>query len=172
MDDRAIAWVQMMRDELKARVDKGEGAVKGEKHRILWLQTAPLFLDVTKMLEDEFQAAIVLSELDDVGRRGEIQQEDPIEALARSALVISWNGLAQNRVNRVLHLAEEFKVDACIHFSQWGCKVASNSAGVIKDALEKELGIPTLILTGDYMDVRNYSENTYRTQFESLMEML
>ena len=125
------------------------------------------------MLEDEFQAAIVLSELHDIGLRGEVHDEDdPITRVARSALQFSWNGVAQNRVKRVLELAREFKADACIHFSQWGCKVAANCAGVIKDALAEEVGIPTLILTGDYMDARNFSEATYRSQFETLMEML
>ena len=172
-DDRAVAWVQMIRDELKERVEKGEGAVTNEKHRIIWLQTAPLFRDVSRMLEDEFQAAIVLSELHDVHWGGKKHEEDDtLTAIARNAIQLSWNGVAQHRVDRVLQLAKEFKADAIIHFSQWGCKVAANCAGVIKDALEEELGIPTLILTGDYMDARNFSEATYRSQFETLMEML
>lgn len=171
-DDRAMAWVEMMRDEVQGRVDRGEGAIKNEKHRILWLQTAPLFQDVSKILEDEFNASIVMSELDDVGRRGRIEGDDPIRSLARSALQFSWNGLAEHRVKRVLQLAEEFKADACIHFSQWGCKVVSNSAAIIKNTLENELGIPTLIIKGDYMDARNFSEADYRSQFEILMEML
>ena len=172
-DDRALAWIKMARDELKERVEKGEGAVKDEKHRILWLHTAPLFKDVTKILEDEFQASVVVSELDDVGLRGDRNEKDgPIEAMARANLQFSWNGLAQNRVDRVLELAQEIKADACIAFSQWGCKVASNATSPVKDALENELGIPTLILKGDYMDARNYSEADDRSQFEALMEML
>jgi benzoyl-CoA reductase/2-hydroxyglutaryl-CoA dehydratase subunit BcrC/BadD/HgdB len=41
-----------------------------------------------------------------------------------------------------------------------------------KKAIEKELGVPVLVLEGDCYDTRNYSASQLRTRVETFAELL
>lgn len=172
-DEGVLTFVQSMRDEVKERAGKGQGVVEKESYRILWLQTVFQFTDIWEYLEREFGAVIVMDELTDCARQlGRLEARDPLESLVLNRILHPWAGSAQHRVERVIQMAREYRVDGCIHFSPWGCRVTSGSARMIKDALKNELGLPTLILEGDYIDKRCYSEEEIRTRLEEFIERL
>lgn len=175
MVDYLTAQLEMVR----SRAEKKIGALPKENYRIGWLHTPPLFTDIFARIEREFNAAIVFCEFADIfpGIYAEIFQDDealeqPLLALSKRALRHPWQGSVQNRIAWVLNLAERYKVDACIQYSQWGCRHTSLSIGMVKEALKKELGIRTLVIEGDYFDARNYSEEDILDRIESFLETI
>ena len=80
--------------------------------------------------------------------------------------------MSENRTQSILRQAEEYKIDGCIHFLPWGCRVSSNAAGVIKDSLMKEMGIPTLTLDSCYMDPNLFVESQVKAKMEGFIEMM
>ena len=170
-DLRTIEYFDGVCQEAEERVRKGQGVVPQEKHRILWCHTAPLFTDVFSFLEEEYGAVVVFDELSYVPPPMD-ESLDLLEEIAAEKIRYSWNGPAERRVKILLDIAREYKIDACVHFDQWGCQIANGSAKMVRDALEAELSIPTLILEGDYMDFRVNSEEQIKSKLVSFMEIL
>lgn len=98
---------------------------------------------------------------------------EPLERIAQGHMrAANWYGPIERRMQWVLEMCRDFKVDACVHFSQWGCRCTNPAASLVRDGLQKELGIPTLILEGDYMDARNYNQAEYEETLEQFVKMV
>lgn len=178
-DPRMVDYLTSQLAMVKARVEEKKGALARENYRIGWLSTPPLFTDVFARIEQEFDAAIVFCEFADIfpGMYAEIFEDDeamerPLLAMSKRALRHPWQGPVQRRIDWVLKLAERYKVDACIQYSQWGCRHTSLSIGMVKEALRGELGVRTLVIEGDYFDFRNYSEEDLLGKIESFLETI
>jgi len=170
-DPRTVEYFQGVCQEVRDRVRRGEGVVPEERYRLLWCHTAPLFTDIFTFLEEEYGAVVVFDELSYVGPAPD-SARGLLERIAWEKIQYAWNGPAERRLQILLNIAQEYKVDAAIHFSQWGCQIADGSAKMIRDLLEERLGIPTLILEGDYMDYRINSEEQIKAKLASFMEVL
>lgn len=170
-DSRTVEYFEGVCREAEERVQARQGVVPKERHRLLWCHTAPLFTDVFSFLEEEYGAVVVFDELSHVGPPAD-DSLGLLEGIAAEKIQYSWNGPAERRAQIVLDIAREYRVDACIHFDQWGCQIANGSAKMIRDALDAKLGIPTLTLEGDYMDFRVNSEEQIKTRLASFLEIL
>ena len=80
--------------------------------------------------------------------------------------------MSQRRTKSIIEKARDYKVDGCIHFIPWGCRVSSNAYGVIKDNLMKELGVPTLSLDSCYMDPNLFVLPQVKAKVEAFLEMI
>jgi benzoyl-CoA reductase/2-hydroxyglutaryl-CoA dehydratase subunit BcrC/BadD/HgdB len=169
-----ISFPKAVHDEIKERVEKREGAVAHERYRLLWCQTPPFYTDLTGYLEEKYGAVIAFNDPHKYiwWQKGEYDQLPPLEILARRYLAEEWNGPSFRRIEVLVQSAREYKVDAVIHFNHWGCRISSNHARLLKDKVWEELGIPTLILEGDYMDMRNYNEQQLKDCIEAFLERL
>jgi len=54
-----------------------------------------------------------------------------------------------------------------VHFSHWGCRQSTDALRVVAEALQAE-GVPLLVLDGDCVDARSYSDGQYRTRWRDL----
>jgi benzoyl-CoA reductase/2-hydroxyglutaryl-CoA dehydratase subunit BcrC/BadD/HgdB len=170
-DLRTVEYFKEVCDEVRGRVNRGEGVVPKERYRLLWCHTAPLFTDIFTFLEQEYGAVVVFDELSYVGPPAD-ESNGLLEGIAMEKIQYAWNGPAERRLQILLKIAEKYKIDACVHFNQWGCQIADGSAKMIRDTMEEKLGIPTLILEGDYMDFRINSEEQIKTKLASFMEVI
>ncbi len=169
---KAFDYFKSLLAEVRDRVEKKQGVVENEKYRLLWLQTAPLFTDFFKVLEEEYGAVVVLDELSAIDWNEE-RTSDPFYDIAKRGMSNSWWGeMSENRTQTILKQAEDYKIDGCIHFLPWGCRVSSNAAGVIKDALMKEMGVPTLTLDSCYMDPNLFVESQVKAKMEGFIEIM
>jgi len=82
-----------------------------------------------------------------------------------------WGSPVETRIERVKWLCQEFKIDAIIHSSQWGCHKTMNGIRLVADVIEREMGIPTLMMEGDCWDVRNFNEAEYYGKLEDFVNM-
>jgi benzoyl-CoA reductase/2-hydroxyglutaryl-CoA dehydratase subunit BcrC/BadD/HgdB len=169
--DAAVRVAEAYRDEFARKVGAGIGGVPGEQVRLLWIQNRIQFQSrVEEMLEDQFGAAIVIDELNDIDW-DPIDPDDPYRGLARRALSVPLTGAAPRRVRNLQRLARAYRVDGAINPCHWGCRQGTGARGLYELGL-KEIGVPVLNLEVDCIDERNFAPGQVRTRIEAFMEML
>lgn len=102
---------------------------------------------------------------------GEMDSDDPFEAIARKMILNMYNGGFERRVKTVSDLVDRIKPDGVIQFCHWGCKQSAGGAGIYRDYFRKK-GIPFLAVDGDAVDKRNNQEGQIKTRLEAFLEML
>lgn len=169
--DAGVDVARAFRDELAQRIDGGKGGVQGEKVRLLWIQNRIQFKNpLIDMLEKEYQAAVVVDELNSITWEP-IDTDDPYMGMARRAISNPFNGTIERRIDHLKELAVDYRIDGAINPCNWGCRQGTGSRGLIEDGL-REIGVPVLNLEVDCVDQRNFAEGQLRTRVEAFMEML
>jgi len=169
--DAGIEIAQAYRDEFESMVKTGQSGAPAEKIRLLWLQNRIQFKNpLIKMLEQEYQASIVIDELNDITWEA-IDPADPFVGVAKRTITIPFNGEINWRLNHVRHLSTAYKIDGAVNPCHWGCRQGTGARGLIQAGL-KEIGIPVVNLEVDCVDTRNFAEGQLRTRLEAFMEML
>lgn len=167
----AVKVAKAYRDEFAARVETGVAGVPGERVRLLWIQNRIQFKHpLVEMLEKQYQASIVVDELNDI-TWDPIDPSDPFDGLARRAISIPFNGTAESRVSHMKRLAETYRIDGAVNPCHWGCRQGTGARGLIEEGL-KEIGVPVLNLEVDCVDSRNFAEGQLRTRLEAFIEMI
>ncbi len=167
----AIEVAEAYRDGFRQRIASGKGGVPGEKVRLLWIQNRIQFRHpLEKLLEDEYQASIVIDELNDFNW-DPIDPDEPFEGLARRSIAIPFNGTVETRVAHLQKLARHYKVHGAVNPCNWGCRQGTGARGLIEAGL-KEIGVPVLNLEVDCVDDRKFTEGQVRTRLEAFLEML
>lgn len=170
----AIPYLKALVEELREKVKKGDGAVPEEKYRLLWCQTPPFYVDLTTWMEEKYGAVVAFNDphKEVWWEPGRYDGVPVLEAMAHQYITDPWNGPSERRVSALTANAVDYSVDGAVHFSQWGCRVSAGHAQMLAERLDKEVGIPTLILEGDYMDFRNYSDDQVKSRLSAFLEML
>jgi benzoyl-CoA reductase/2-hydroxyglutaryl-CoA dehydratase subunit BcrC/BadD/HgdB len=169
--DAGIEIAQAYKDEFGNMVRDGQSGVPGETVRLLWLQNRIQFKNpLIKMLEQEYQAAIVIDELNDI-TWDPIDPADPFTGVAKRTITVPFNGEISRRLNHIRHLSAAYKVDGAVNPCHWGCRQGTGARGLVQASLQ-EIGIPVVNLEVDCVDTRNFAEGQLRTRLEAFMEML
>ena len=178
---KAVDYFRIWRDEMQERADKGIGAVKEEKLRVLWAVSGPFHADPFTILERrgvsipwfQFDVAMRWSAVkyplygDDTeyGRK-----LSPLEEEASRMLNFSWGGLAQRWVEDTLFVCRDLKIDAIINFKQVGCTATVGLAKILEDRAEKELGIPTMHFEGRQLDPSYFDQVQVNSQLNLFVD--
>jgi benzoyl-CoA reductase/2-hydroxyglutaryl-CoA dehydratase subunit BcrC/BadD/HgdB len=169
--ETAIEIAQAYKNEFTARIERGISGVPGERLRLIWLQEAILFKNpLIKMLEKDYQATVVVEELNDIYWEP-IDPGDPFMGLARRTIAFPFNGAVERRIKHIKKLVQAYRIDGAINPCHWGCRQGTGSRGLIAEAL-KGLNIPVINLEVDCADSRNFAEGQLRTRLEAFMEVL
>jgi benzoyl-CoA reductase/2-hydroxyglutaryl-CoA dehydratase subunit BcrC/BadD/HgdB len=169
--DAAVRVAEAYRDEFARKVKAGVAGIRGEQLRLLWIQNRIQFRNpVDEWLEEQFRAAIVIDELNDIDWEP-IDPDDPYVGLARRALSIPLTSTAATRVRNLQRLAKLYHVDGAVNPCHWGCRQGTGIRGLVEMGL-KEVGVPVLNLEVDCVDERNFAAGQVRTRIEAFMEML
>lgn len=159
------------RDEFKQKVEMGIGGLPEEKHRLLWIQNRIQFKNnLLDLLEQKFGANMVIDELNYIWWNP-MDESDPLRSLALRNASHPLLGPVERRIEVLVHLAKEFKVDGAVNPVHWGCRQSGGAKVLFKEALQ-EIGVPIINLDVDCVDDRNFSEAQLWTRLEAFMEML
>jgi benzoyl-CoA reductase/2-hydroxyglutaryl-CoA dehydratase subunit BcrC/BadD/HgdB len=152
-NSKAMLYLSSLVKELKEKVEQGEGAVPEEKYRLLWCQTPPFYVDLTTWMEEKYGAVVAFNDPHKElwWEKGEYDGVPVLEAMGRQFITDPWNGSSERRVSTLVENAREYSVHGAVHFNQWGCRVSAGHSQLFAERLEKELGIPTLILDGAWI---------------------
>ncbi len=169
--DEGVEVARGYRDELAAALAGRDPHLPREPLRLMWLQNRIQFRSpVERLLSDEYGAAIVADELNDVWWEP-LDPDDPIPGMADRALTMPLMLSARRRAAQILAIAERYDLDAVINPCHWGCRQGTGTRGLIQGALQ-ERGLPVLNLEVDCVDARQFAEGQIRTRLEAFVEML
>jgi len=161
--------------EMQERVRAGIGAVPNEKYRLLW-DNLPIWYRM-KWLSDQFaghDACLVADTYTSAwcGSMGFINVNDFIgssaEAYTRSYLNLGVDQMARI----VLSMVDKYDVDGIVMHSNRSCKPYSFGQYDIQKIVERERGVPSLLIEADMVDERSFSESQVKTRIDAFIEMI
>lgn len=167
----AVGMYEMLLAEVRERVERGEGVIDNERHRLLWLGPAPNYDTSLLNYFEDFGAVLVRSDLDSI-YLGNFNPDDPLDGLARKMVANTFSGSLESRIAYTLNLARDYRVDGVVAYTHLGCRLYAGGQRAVCDALKEEFGIPYLLLGGDLVDARGYDRSSLRNKIEEFLETL
>ncbi|MBI4287254.1 MAG: 2-hydroxyacyl-CoA dehydratase [Chloroflexi bacterium] len=159
--DLGARYFRARYQEIKEKVERHEGVVSPEKHRIAWLYVLPLFdLKISDWLEQEMGSVIAVDSFGYAGRGIELDPDDPLDFLVKKPLKRGFvcKGYAANEeaefVDELARVTAEHHADVAVLLSHWSCQQYCGVIRMLRDAIGGKLGLPFYVLTGDLMDPR------------------
>ncbi|HEX77709.1 MAG TPA: 2-hydroxyacyl-CoA dehydratase [Dehalococcoidia bacterium] len=184
----AVDFYQALYNEIKARVDGGQGVIAHEKYRFSWFGIPPWFnLGLFNWLES-LGAIVCVESSYYVKKPPELDFTDPVEALVdwiwqeaverqkESTEVLPevvnpgrFSALVGSKL--VARWIEEYKLDGAICHRLRSCRASSLGEVHFRNVLA-QIGIPTLIFESDMTDPRAWSDAQIKAQFREFLEMI
>jgi benzoyl-CoA reductase/2-hydroxyglutaryl-CoA dehydratase subunit BcrC/BadD/HgdB len=161
--------------EMQERVKAGIGAIPNEKYRLLW-DNLPIWYRM-KWLSDKFAShdACLVADTYTSAWCGSMQYIDvndfigsSAEAYTRSYLNLGVDKMAEI----VLSMIDKYDVDGIVMHSNRSCKPYSFGQYDIQKIVERERGIPSLMIEADMVDERSFSESQVETRIDAYIEMI
>ena len=168
--EKAFNYYKRLRDEVKEKVDAGKGLVPNEKFRLMWYGI-PLWFNMG-----------IFNYFDEVG--GVFAYEpaynpspwppqgsgDPLEELAIRSL---YGGTSMSSmIKAMLEQCEEYSITGAVLAFLLTCRPVYLPALEIKRVLEKEMGIPSVMIECDLVDERSYPKHRSKPEWMRLASRL
>jgi benzoyl-CoA reductase/2-hydroxyglutaryl-CoA dehydratase subunit BcrC/BadD/HgdB len=170
----AVDYLTRVRDEVRERAHSKIGVIENERVRLFW-DNIPPWYNMGLLNYFENMGGVMVAETYSAAWSLRLDVKNPIEALAMKSLMsypmVSCVSI-KKRKEMVLKACREYHIDGAILHSNKSCHPITLGQMDIKRALEKELGIPSLVIDGDHMDERNFSMAQFQTRADAFMEML
>ncbi len=170
----AVDFLRQVLEEVKIRAESGVGVIPDEKVRLFW-DNIPLWFNMGIFNYFEKMNGVVVAETYSAAWSLRLDVDNPMEALAIKSLssypLVSCVSV-KKRTEMVLKACKEYGIDGVILHRNRSCVPISLGQMDIKRALERELGIPSVIIDADHMDERNFSTAQFQTRADAFMEML
>ncbi len=172
-DERAERYYETLLAELEERVGAGIGAVDNEELRIYW-EGMPIWGKLREMAElfAGLRACVVASTYCNSWIFEALGAQDPFEGMARAYAELFIVRAESYKEQYLATMARDFGISAIVYHDAMTCPNNSNNRYGLPQRLERALGIPHVVISGDLNDLRLYSEEQTRTQLEALAEQL
>lgn len=168
--------LKTLREEVEQRAKRGEGPVKKGSPRIL--ETVPSFSDPTSThIFQECGLQVVGTDMAMYPPEGAGDPDlsgcyDFHTIIAKSILATPAEaGIAVRKVV-MSAVVKKYKLDGVILDVTYTCRVGAADSQIMKNFIEKELGIPALIMEHDVYDPRFFTAGQVRTRIETFAEQV
>ncbi len=170
---QAVDYYQMLLAELEERVENHEGAVEDERFRIYW-EGMPIWgrLRAYSELFASLGACVLASTYCNSWIFSAFDAEDPFTSMARAYTELFIVRSDEAKEAYIKHMIEVFRVDGIVYHDARTCPNNSNSRYGMPQRLEKEMGVPSLVINGDLNDLRCLSDEQTNTNIEAFIEQL
>jgi bcr-type benzoyl-CoA reductase subunit B len=160
---------------MKDRIARGIGAVPNEKYRLLW-DNIPIW-HRTRWLSEKFAShnACLVADTYTTAWCGALKYIDEtkfLDSMAEAQTRIYLNIGIDEMAKMVLEMIDKYDVDGFVLHSNRSCKPYSFGQLDIQSIVEKERGIPCLMLESDMTDERSFSESQISTRIDAFMEII
>lgn len=169
----AIDYYELLKRELKERIESDLAAVDGERFRLYW-EGMPIWGKLRDLSEQfsELRACVVVSTYCNSWRFSAFDEKNPFESMAQAYTEIFINRAERVKEEYIERMVREYQVDGIIFHDSRTCPNNSNARYSMPQRLEKRLGLPCLVIDADLNDLRCYSEEQTRTNIEAFIEQL
>ncbi|MFH1625140.1 MAG: 2-hydroxyacyl-CoA dehydratase family protein [Pseudomonadota bacterium] len=173
-----VDWYKNQYETAIERVKRNEGALAEEKIRVamIWLTTS-FDLGILEWMASEY-GAIVVTDLLNLWINQPIEDTSSLSKIAyglasktlKAPMGRHGRGPVDMLLNEVVNACKDYKADAAIFAGHIGCKYGWASAKLLKDAIQDEVGIPSLFFDFDANDPRVASSETIKAKMEQFFE--
>ena len=171
---QGVEMLTKYRDEVKERVEKGLAAVPNERIRLFWPEIAPWFTPgIFNAFEESHGAAFVFDQYHYPEWFHQVDPDMPVESLAKlyAAPYAEDYANAPGKVEWAVELCREYSVDGVVIMWAESCKAFCNSLLLMQRALTR-VGIPSLIIKGDMVDIREWDDQKVKSEIGAFIETL
>jgi benzoyl-CoA reductase/2-hydroxyglutaryl-CoA dehydratase subunit BcrC/BadD/HgdB len=169
----AVRFYRALKREVVGRVERGLGAVREERHRLLWDNIA-IWHDLTGLAR-RFAAAKASFPVDTYTSAwtGMLpENENPIRAVARVYSDIYLNKSLEERIDIMERMIRRFHLDGFVLHSNRSCKTYSLGQLLVQRELTRRTGKPGLLLEADMVDAREYDAARVGARIDAFLEVL
>tara|TARA_B100000315_G_C14509699_1_gene556379 strand:+ start:30 stop:1286 length:1257 start_codon:yes stop_codon:yes gene_type:complete len=172
-----LQYSQQCLEEIREKAANKVGASREEKYRILFLYLGPYFdMDILDWMEKEHGAMVVMDPLSAWSFNEPMDPRKPIESLAKKLFYRTVSrqflGPLNPFIEEILRDAHEFKADGAIFFGNIGCNQGCSTSKPLRDALQKQINIPTLVIDVDNLDPTFSPAEEVKEKLEGFFELL
>ena len=172
---QVVDYYEMLLAEMKKRIADGIGAIPNERYRLLW-DNLPVWYR-TKWLSEKFAAqdACLVADTYTSAWCGSLKYVDEnnfLETMAECYTRIYLNIGVDEMAKTVMAMVDKYEVDGIVMHSNRSCKPYSLGQYDIQRIVEKQKGIPSLMLEADMTDERKFSESQIETRIDAFIEIL
>jgi len=167
----AVDALNTVCEELQERVSKGMGVVEKGAPRIMAMLPPHQSDPRLEHLAGEVGLAIVTSD-NNFMVPYEKTSKDPYVVICEEYLWSSLSSTPAKRIPLIIEACKKLNIDGVLDRFHAPCRSVAGDALIIKDAVEKELGIPVLLLEWENFDPRAYNDEEYKRRlgvFKSIM---
>ena len=172
-DERAVAYYDTLAAELEGRIAHGVAAVDDEKLRFYW-EGMPVWGKLREHAElfAGHRACVVASTYCNSWIFEALAHDDPFEGMARAYTELFIVRAESFKERYLADMARDYHIDGFVFHDAKTCPNNSNNRYGLPARLRDALNIPYVTIQGDLNDLRMYSDEQARTQFEALVEQL
>ncbi len=172
---QAVDYYKGLLVEMKERVKEKIGAVPNEKYRLLW-DNLPVWYRM-KWLSEKFakHGACLVADTYTSAWCGSLKYMDEnnfLDFMAEGYSRIYLNIGVDEMARTVTTMIDKYDVDGIVMHSNRSCKPYSFGQLDIQKIVEKERGIPSLMIEADMVDERSFSESQIETRIDAFIEMI
>ena len=169
----AIDYYRVLLAELQERVANGVAAVEGETLRIYW-EGMPVWGRLRQHSEmfANLKAAVLASTYCSSWIFPAFDTKDPFMSMARAYLELFIVRSDAYKGGYIKEMLAKFRIDGIIYHDAKTCPYNSNNRYGMPQRLERETGVPALVISGDLNDLRCVSDEQTKTNVEAFIEQL
>ena len=161
--------------ELDGRISKGVGAVRKERHRLIW-DNLPIWFRVKKLstfLAQHGAACVTSTYTNAWGELAPMMTpERPMESLARVYLHPILNRSTAHKLETMRRMVHEYHAHGVLLHSDRSCKPYSIGQMDQRERLVNQFGVPAILLEADHSDDRLFSEEQSESRLTAFLENL
>ena len=168
--EKAYRFYAALRDEVRARVEAGQGQIANERFRLMWVGIPTWFNTAIFNYFEPLGGAFVYEPTYDPYPWPARTPQDPLGEMALRTL-LPGTELVSASVEGYRELCREYKIDGLVYNSVYTCRPVYLPLLEAVRAAE-EMDIPTVVIDCDLVDERSYSEGQVRTRLDALAERI
>jgi benzoyl-CoA reductase/2-hydroxyglutaryl-CoA dehydratase subunit BcrC/BadD/HgdB len=169
------AYYRKVLAELDERIGAGVGAIKDERHRVLW-DNLPVWYRISRLSKSLATLGVNVvasnytyawAELADM-----FDPADPMVSAARTYLHPILNQSTGHKLASMRRMIDDFDLDGVILHSDRSCKPYSLGQIDERDRIVGEAGVPAMLLEADHNDARVWTDEQTAGRIEAFVEMM
>ena len=172
-----VRYFENRYQEIKEKVDRKEGSIPEERHRVAWLYVLPLFdLGIADWMEEEYGAVIVMDTFGYSNPLIQLEPGDPIDFMAKKPLKwgfiqLGWGDGAITGFSKTMaRQVKEYNADMAMLLAHWSCRQYCGTIKQLRDDVTEMAGVPFLIIDGDLLDSRVVSSAQMKAKIKDFFK--
>ena len=168
--EKAYRFYRDLRDEVKAKVDTGQGQIENEKFRLLWYGVPTWFNMGIFNYFEPIGGVFAYETTYNPSPWPPRLHDDPLTEMAVRTLAIGSS--MNSSLRAILEQCREYNIAGGVLAYLLTCRHFYLPSLQLRLNLERELGIPSVLIESDLVDERSFSEAQIKTRMDAFAEQI